>query len=193
MKPAAHPNDDWWGGVSASRVPAMNTSVPSISSRPSSCVQHTNIRNIALCSFLTSFVHWKSRDARCSKALYTALFARCAIFFLFSLSLCVCTRLSKPRFRLEKRTRYVSNYESRVWVHRSLAIDTRLFITFFSFFFPSDILFLDLELWEWKGIFDRLLTLSRLNISNFESKWFVEARESEIIIGNDMLCDFSRS
>lgn len=162
---------------------------------PSSCVQHTNIRNIALCSFLTSFVHWKSRDARCSKALYTALFARCAIFFLFSLSLSlsVCARVYRSPGFVWKKGRDTFLITRAAFGYIDLWPLTRDFLLLFSLFFPSDILFLDLELWEWKGIFDRLLTLSRLNISNFESKWFVEARESEIIIGNDMLCDFSRS
>lgn len=113
-------------GVSASRVvppsvPPMNTSVPSISSHThthtslSTRYNKRNIRNITdwslfLFNVTRPFVHWKSRDA-CSKAAYTDLFARYSFFSLTFFPL--CTRLSKLRFRLEKRTRYVSNYESR--------------------------------------------------------------------------------
>lgn len=109
-------------GVSASRVvppsvPPMNTSVPSISSHThthaslSTRYNKRNIRNITdwslfLFNVTRPFVHWKSRDA-CSKAAYTGLFFFSLTFFP------LCTRLSKLRFRLEKRTRYVSNYESR--------------------------------------------------------------------------------
>lgn len=106
---------------------------------PSSCVQHTNIRNIALCSFLTSFVHWKSRDARCSKALYTALFARCAIFFLFSLSLSlsVCARVYRSPGFVWKKGRDTFLITRAAFGYIDLWPLTRDFLLLFSLFFPQ--------------------------------------------------------
>lgn len=112
--------------------PMKHFHVPSISSQctrththfPSPCGVTTsrNIRNItdwSLFLFNASAPRAGLENRRgCTfeSRVYRFLFARYAIFFFVSISLFspVCTRLSKPRFRLGKRTpRYVSNYEPR--------------------------------------------------------------------------------
>lgn len=141
---------------------------------PSLHLQRTSVISvispIGLCSFLTSLSSFRARALEIEgcmfESVYTGLFTRYFFSLFFhtpplSLFLSLffsplCTRLSKPRFRMEKRTRYVSNYESGatfgyidlwpltrddfffLWffLHACLFI----IIFFFSWFFDSDIL-----------------------------------------------------
>lgn len=168
--------------------PMKHFHVPSISSQctrththfPSPCGVTTsrNIRNItdwSLFLFNASAPRAGLENRRgCTfeSRVYRFLFARYAIFFFVSISLFspVCTRLSKPRFRLGKRTpRYVSNYEPRAaFGYIDLWPLTR--DEFFFFFLGSFYVFfiiitsfsrdfpaisspsLDSESWKWKGV-----------------------------------------